>query len=133
VFGSDADPVFFSIERTPCFGKCPAYMITVQRDGSATYVGRSNAEREGTYTGKVDQTTMVKLFDKANAVGFFDMQDKYDGPITDIPSTIIRLNANGRDKKVHGRYKTPPSFKPFAQFADSLLLPVTWTKVSDEK
>jgi hypothetical protein len=133
VFGSDADPVFFSIERTPCFGKCPAYTITIQRDGGATYVGRSNVDREGTYTSKVDNVMMVKLFDKANAIGFFDMQDKYDGPITDIPSTIIRMSANGRDKKVVGRYKTPSSFKPFAQFADSLLLPLEWTKVNEEK
>jgi hypothetical protein len=133
VFGSDADPVFFSLERTPCFGKCPAYVITIQRDGSATYVGRSNAEREGTYTGKVDEATMVKLLDKANEIGFFDMQDKYDGQVTDLPSTIIRVNANGKDKKVIGRYRTPSSFKPFAAYADSLLVPVQWTKVNDEK
>lgn len=133
VFGSDADPVFFSLERTPCFGKCPAYTITVRRDGSATYVGRSNTEREGTYTGQVDQAIMVKLLDKAKSIGFFDMEDKYDGPVTDLPSTIIRVNADGKDKKVVGRYKTPSSFKPFAQFADSLLLPLEWTRVNDQK
>ncbi len=133
VFGSGTDPVFFSLERTPCFGKCPAYTVTIMADGTARYKGRSNAPREGEFTGKVDKATMQALFDRATAIGFFGYQDKYDSQVTDIPSTIIRLNADGKDKKVLGRVKTPPAFKPFAAYADSLLAPVVWTKVTDVK
>lgn len=133
VFGSQSDSVFFSLQRTPCFGKCPAYTVTVKADGTALYTGRSNAPREGEFTGKVDRATMQALFDRATAIGFFGFEDKYDGPVTDIPSTIIRMNADGKDKKVLGRVKTPPAFKPFAAYADSLLAPVVWTKVTDVK
>ena len=133
VFGSSSDPVFFSMERTPCFGKCPAYTVTIKADGSARYTGRSNAPREGEFTGTVDRATMQALFDRASSIGFFSYQDKYDSQVTDIPSTIIRLNADGKDKKVVGRVKTPPAFKPFAAYADSLLAPVPWTKVAEVK
>lgn len=132
-FGSDADRVFFSLQRTPCFGKCEAYTVTIFSDGSAHYTGRSNAPREGDFTGKVDKATMQALFDRASAIGFFGFQDKYDGQVTDLPSTIIRMNADGKDKKVVGRVKTPTAFKPFAAYADSLLAPVAWTKVAEDK
>ncbi len=132
-FGSDADSTFFSLERTPCFGKCPAYTVIINADGSARYVGRSNAPRQGTYTGRVDSGIMQLLLERAKAISFFDLAEKYDGQVTDLPSTIIRVNADGRDKKVFGRYKTPPAFKPFAAFADSLLLPVQWTQVAADE
>lgn len=131
VFGSGPGSTFFSLERTPCFGKCPAYTVTIMADGTAHYTGRSNAPREGKFTGKVDQRLMQGLYDRAMTIGFFDMEDKYDGQVTDLPSTIISMNANGKDKKVFGRYKTPPAFKPFAAFADSLLAPVSWVKVTE--
>ena len=132
-FGSAEDSTFFSLERTPCFGKCPAYTVTIMADGTARYTGRSNAPREGEFTGTVDKATMQALFDRAASIGFFGFEDKYDSQVTDIPSTIIRMNADGKDKKVVGRVKTPPAFKPFAAFADSLLAPVVWTKVAEVK
>ena len=132
-FGSASDKLFFSLQRTPCFGTCPAYTVEIDADGSARYTGRSNAPREGDFTGQVDKSTMQALFDRASSIGFFGFQDKYDGPVTDLPSTIIRVNANGQDKKVVGRVKTPLTFRPFAEFADSLLEAVTWTKVGDTK
>ncbi len=133
VFGSKTDSVFFSLQRTPCFGKCPAYTVRINADGSAHYTGRSHAPREGEFQGRVDKATMQALYDRASAIGFFAFQDKYDGPVTDLPSTIIRVNANGADKKVVGRVDTPRAFKPFAAYADSLLAQVHWEKVADPK
>lgn len=127
-FGNDRDPVFFSLSRTPCFGRCKAYTITIQRTGEATYLGNSNVDRIGTWKGTVDQATMDKLAERAAEIGFYAMQDTYDANVTDLPSTIVRVNADGNDKKVVGRYKYPPTFKAFAAYADSLLGPVQWTK-----
>lgn len=132
-FGSAKDSTFFSLERTPCFGRCPAYTVTIAADGSARYVGRSNAPREGEFTGQVDKATMQAILDRARSIGFFGYAEKYDGQVTDIPSTIIRVNADGQDKKVVGRMKTPPGFKPFAAYADSLLGSVRWSGGPPEK
>ncbi len=132
-FGSKTDSVFFSLQRTPCFGQCPAYTFTIYADGGARYLGRTFAPRVGEYTGKVDRASMQALYDRAVSIGFFGFQDKYDGPVTDLPSTIIKVNADGKEKQVVGRVKTPPAFKPFAAFADSLVTRVEWTKVEEVK
>ncbi|MBP7408010.1 MAG: hypothetical protein KA941_04550 [Flavobacteriales bacterium] len=121
-----SDSLFFSMERTPCFGTCKAYRIEVYRSGFATYDGRSNVEKQGKHTTRVDQATMLALFNKAESLGFFAMQDKYDGEVTDLPSTVIRVSGGGVTKKVIGRVGQPAGFKALAAFADEQLLPLPW-------
>ncbi len=128
-FGSATDSLFFSLERTPCFGKCPAYTVTIYRSGYATYEGRTHAPRQGRHTGRVDRATLETLLAKADAIGYFGLEDSYDGPVTDLPSTITRIVSGDRDKRIVARYKTPPALKTFAQQADTLLKDVMWTPV----
>jgi len=126
-FGSSSDSLFFSLERTPCFGKCAAYTVNIYRSGFAEYIGRSNAPREGRHTGRVERQVMGQLIDQAEAINYFGLADTYDGPVTDLPSTITRIVSGDRDKRIVARYKTPPPLKSFAQQADSLLKDVVWT------
>ena len=132
-FGSPTDSLFFSLERTPCFGKCPAYTVTIFRSGHATYEGRSFDPREGLHTGRVDRATMEELLTRAEAIGYFGLQDSYDGPVTDLPSTITRIVSGDRDKRIVARYRTPPDLKAFAQRADTLLKDVVWTPVEGSR
>lgn len=128
---SAQDSVWFQLRRTPCFGTCPVYAITVLEDGRATYSGGRFAPRQGEYTGKVGAETMEKLWSLAEEAGFFGLQDKYDGPVTDLPSTIMRFHGKGKDKQVVGRVGTPTSFKVLAEAAEELLAPVEWTLVKE--
>ncbi len=125
------DSVYFMIERTACYGTCPAYKLTIFQSGEALYEGRRFADREGRFTGRVDAATMQALKDAAEASGFYRLEKEYDMPVTDLPSLIIRLNTGGRDKKVVGRVGTPQSFKDLGQQVEKLLSGVEWTKVGD--
>src|SRR5262245_5877604 len=69
-----------SLERTPCFGACPIYKLTIKADGSVKYVGKRFVERAGTYTAHVGEgriQLLLPIFDKA---GFWKMKDKYTLP-----------------------------------------------------
>ena len=127
----NSDSVYFSIERTPCFGSCPTYKLTIFQDGSATYEGRRFSPREGRYTGHVDQAKMNALKAVADSLGFYKLNDKYDQPVTDLPSVIIRLHADERDKQVIGRVGSPEEFKALTKRAEALLADVEWTKVGE--
>ena len=126
------DSVYFSIQRTPCFGTCPSYTLTILENGTATYKGGRFAPREGNYVGKVDAETMEKLWVMAEEAGFFGMQDKYDAQVTDLPSTIIRFHGKGKNKEVLARQGTPLAFKNLAVSVEELLAPVQWTLVPGE-
>ncbi|MBK8339180.1 MAG: hypothetical protein IPK99_03870 [Flavobacteriales bacterium] len=126
-----ADSLFFSIERTPCFGKCPAYRIKVYRSGYATYEGISNVERLGMNRGQVGLDTLAVLLKEAEAIGYFDLQDSYDRQVTDIPSTRLRMVSGARDKAILARAGVPPELKAFALRADELLLPMKWERAPE--
>ena len=131
--GTEGDSIYFSIERTPCFGSCPTYKLTIFQDGSATYEGRRFATREGSYTGHVNADTMKQLKDLAEAKGFYAMDDKYDKPVTDLPSVIIRIHADTRNKQVIGRVGAPQAFKNLTKEVETLLAEVEWTKVEEPR
>jgi len=130
---AEADSLFFSLERTPCFGACPAFRIKIYRSGSATYEGRGNVERMGMHSGSVTPEMMEDLLTKAEGYGFFGMNDTYDAQVTDLPSTIIQVNSNGRMKKVVARVGTPPAFKSFAGYAERALTPLEWTSLAPKQ
>ncbi|MEZ4756141.1 MAG: DUF6438 domain-containing protein [Flavobacteriales bacterium] len=125
----EADSLFFSLERTPCFGQCKTYRIQVYRSGFAVYEGSSFVEKIGTHHGRVGSDTLALLLRKAEEIDFFNMQDRYDSQVTDLPSTIVQVVANGKNKRVVARVGTPPALKSFAAFADELLFPVAWKPV----
>lgn len=127
--GEKEDSLVFSIGRTPCFGTCKAYWINVYRSGYATFSGNSNVEKIGPHEGWVGQDTIVMLINEAYRIGFFELEDIYDGPVTDLPSMTIQVVANDKDKKVTGRVGTPTKLKNFGKLADELLFPVAWIPI----
>lgn len=123
------DSLFLSLERTPCFGTCKAYRIHVYRSGYATFEGRSNVEKVGMHEARIGKDTLSQLLNEAERLTFFDLDTLYDGQVTDLPSTIIRVAGNGKDKRVKGRYNMPERFKAYGTFIDELLFPVAWRPV----
>ena len=106
--------LFFSCERTPCFGQCPAFRIDMYRSGMPPTTGRSNVERKACYTGRGQQDTLAALLKEAEGVGFFDLDDPYDGHVTDLPSMHLRLVAAMGRTSDHGTLQgTHRRFKEF--------------------
>ncbi len=127
---ASGDSLVFSLQRTPCFGTCKAYTVNVYRSGYATFEGRSNVDKEGLHQTRLATEKIQALVDEAEANGFFKLEDKYDAAVTDLPSSIIRVVANGKDKKVIGRVGTPESFKAFVAKAEEMLYPLPWKPVA---
>jgi hypothetical protein len=124
-----ADSLVLSIERTPCFGACKAYRLHVYRSGYATYEGRVNVEKEGMHEARVGRDTLDAILREAERIGFFALDDVYDSPVTDLPSTIIHIALDKRDKRVLGRVGTPASFRSFAEYIEELLVPLAWKPI----
>lgn len=123
---SPADSLVISLQRTPCFGQCKAYTINVYRSGYATFNGRSNVELEGLHHARVGLDTLRTLLAEAERIGFYQLDDVYDRNVTDLPSSILRLVGNGKDKRVVGRVGTPENFTRFFTKAEEMLFPIAW-------
>ena len=99
--------VLITLERTACFGTCPVYKLSISGDGKVVYEGIRFVNITGTQTTQISQDKIKELVDEFYNIGYFALKDKYDAPITDMPTTITSIAIDGRIKKVGNYYGAP--------------------------
>lgn len=76
-----------TIERTMCYGTCPAYKVSIYRDGTVEYAGDAYVKTRGAATGHISPDQVAELdalFAKAH---YLDLAAAYDHvEMTDLPS-----------------------------------------------
>src|SRR5689334_10106440 len=50
-----------TFERTPCFGTCPVFKVSVSGSGAVRFDGVGNVDSVGTYTGRIDEKSAAAL------------------------------------------------------------------------
>lgn len=104
-------PIIISLERTPCFGRCPVYSIKIHESGLVIYNAEKNTDTTGCFYKVLTKEELQTLKNKFIANGFMDMADKYPeegkAPV-DLPSCVLVFNNNGTTKTVRDkRWDTP--------------------------
>ncbi|PCI93888.1 MAG: hypothetical protein COB15_15460 [Flavobacteriales bacterium] len=116
------ESLFLTMERTPCFGKCPNYKITIFNTGNVVYEGLNFVEKKGKYTKTLSQKQLKEIQDHISILKIFEMNDKYDSPITDIPSVHLFIVYNNQKKKILDRVNGPKELKQFEKLIDHLVI-----------
>ncbi len=128
---SEKYPVI-SLDRSGCFGSCPAYTLTLRGDGSATYIGKSDVQRVGNWRAKVDEKSLRYLMSAFEAIKFFELKDVYDDMVTDIPTYTLSYQLGDSTKKVTDRFGPPPGLRELERSIDSVAETLKWNKVAAE-
>lgn len=89
-----------TMERTPCFGSCPAYRLTVYGDGRVVYDGLAFVATEGRRTAQLEPAQVQSLIAAVERADFFKLNDEYIVDATDLPGTRTAIALNGRTKTV---------------------------------
>jgi Domain of unknown function (DUF6438) len=100
-----------SLERTPCFGRCPVYGISVLPSGVVSYEGRANVRVVGTATSRISPDRVQALLLELERAGYFTFANRYalSEPTclrysTDSPSAISSATFRGRTKRIEHDY-----------------------------
>lgn len=124
---------FASIVKSPCFGKCPTYNMTIYSDGFVELNGIRDIDLIGKFTAQLTEAQVQNFRIRANRTGFMDMKDSYDCSITDVPSATSTINLNGVTKSVFRRCDFPPSILKFEELFDELLKIKKWTAAKENQ
>lgn len=100
----DLRSVSITLERTPCDGTCPAYVITLHGNGRVEYLGKARVDIPGSQTITVDPQSILDLLKTFEEIHFFDLQNRYFEDCTDLPTAIISLHVDARFKQVSNYY-----------------------------
>lgn len=103
----DIESVLITMERTVCFGTCPAYSLEIYGNGTVVYEGYDFVAVEGRQTAQIPQESLRSLVGEFYRAGYFSLQDRYEQPVTDLPSTTTSITVDGKTKSVY-RYGFGP-------------------------
>jgi hypothetical protein len=97
---TDLSTVEISLERTTCFGWCPAYTVTIYGDGRVRYSGRRFVREIGEREGHVPVDTVRSLVQRFTAISFWELNDHYSYGDSDSPSARLVMRTGDRSKRV---------------------------------
>jgi hypothetical protein len=123
-----------TLERTTCYGTCPAYRLALHPDGSVYYEGKDYVREKGRRTGRIAPEAFQKIAVKVAAIRFFDLHDEYNSQeingattfVTDQPTTITTVTRGGQTKKIENYFGGPKRLYELEQLIDQLTESYKW-------
>jgi hypothetical protein len=106
--GSDAA---VSLERTPCFGGCPVYRISVTPEGVVSYEGRARVRHLGAASKRIKPDGVAALLSELDRGGYFSFAPRYTPSepacgryATDSPTAITSVTMGDRTHRIEHDY-----------------------------
>ena len=95
-----------TLERTTCFGTCPAYKLTIFDDGKVVFEGKKFVKHKGREEGQITKAQLDELVRAFNRINYMKLDDEYVGDRcpdmwTDYPSAITSINQKGQVKRIN--------------------------------
>ena len=96
----DISDVVITLERSQCYGSCPAYKLSIYGDGRVVYQGQSHVRVKGMQTAQISADRVRELVQAFDAAGFYSMDAEYHPPTTDRPAYTTAIALAGKVTKV---------------------------------
>ena len=96
----DLRSVKIELSRGVCYGRCPAYSVTIRGDGSVRFDGQRYVQVPGKQDARIDPTAVRSLVQQFEDAKFFAADDKYIAEVTDNPTYTLTLTVDGKTKSV---------------------------------
>ncbi len=130
--------VMASLERTMCYGTCPAYVVVVHEDGSVDYDGQQFVKLTGKHAERISPQQVQALREAFIAAQFDAFNDSYEHEnVTDNPSaTLTFVGPGGATKTVrhyHGDRSAPPALTKLEDDFDRIVGTDQWIGTQEER
>jgi hypothetical protein len=114
------------MERTPCFGFCPDYSLTIFGNGTVIYEGRNFVETTGQKVTTISREDVRMLVNEFYEIDYFSLKDEYTDQVTDLPTTTTSIRIDGRFKQVVDYYGAPEHLRNLEDTIDDVTKSYVW-------
>lgn len=123
------------MDRSACYGTCPAYSLEINNDGSVKYTGRSFVDFEGVYTTTVSTKKVEEIFTAFEKYNVDTCSSEYNSMIQDVPGIFYNIEYNNKKKQnITNAHFGPQFLIELANKIDSAIkVDDSWTKVEAEE
>lgn len=109
------------LRKTPCFGDCPIYEMTIDKEGNVVFNGIKYVSEVGKKTFVLTEEELKTINEKLNSKDFSTYEKIYDNPkIMDLPSTYIAHN--GKQVQIRVWKDAPATLIDLHEYLESILL-----------
>jgi hypothetical protein len=92
-------------------GNCPVFRAEIYSNGFIVYDGIRFVENVGLFSGKLSREKLERLHRAFAETNFFELEDEYVEPWTDLPTVFISYSREGIRKKIKDYYGAPDQLK----------------------
>jgi hypothetical protein len=99
------------LERQPCFGTCPVYVVNVDSAGHVRFDGRAHVQTMGTATGDISRDDFRGMADRLVESGVLSFDSTYvagapgcGAYATDMPIVTLSVVVDGTTKHIRHDY-----------------------------
>jgi hypothetical protein len=131
-----ADSAAVTLERTPCFGSCPVYLVTTSGSGAVRFEGKSHVSHAGSAVGRIPKARLDSLLAELETAGYFDFEEHYTpgspacgNTATDLPTVTTSVSLHGRIKRIEhyrGCAGAPRALSRLEERIDEVLNTAQW-------
>jgi NADH:ubiquinone oxidoreductase subunit E len=123
--------IAITLERTPCFGACPVYTVTILQDGTVIYEGTDFVTVAGEQTSQITPETVEVMVEAFENAGYFEWNAEYtDQNVTDLPSVTTSVTRDGETHQIThytGDYSAPLVLSFLENWIDEMVGTAAWT------
>lgn len=124
------EDLIIRLRRTPCYGSCPVYLLTVNAGGKVKFFGQDHTETKGQAEGRISPEQVRQLIGEFKKAKFFDLEESYTTKDckTDFPSARTTILINGRVKKIDHNLgcEAPPELTELEKRIDEVVNSKQW-------
>ena len=126
------EDLVITLERTPCFGKCPVYSLKIKGDGTVIYSGVQFVKVTGIQETTISIDDVEQLLIEFEQADYFSLDDSYTKfGKSDMPSANTSISLGGQTKSVnhyHGDLTAPKSLTKLEDRIDEIVNSDQWIK-----
>lgn len=89
-----------TLQRTGCFGTCPAYTVEIHGDGTVLYRGNNYVLVMGEHRDQISKDSVSQLVDAFRKADYFSLRNQYFYSVTDNPTYKTSIAFDGHEKSV---------------------------------
>lgn len=126
-----------TLERKPCYGTCPVYLVRVDHTGQVDFTGRANVRQSGNAASRISSDAFARIETAVVAARLDSLPSSYSAGTaacgvyrTDFPTVVLSATSSaGRTQTLRhdlGCSAAPRSLRDLYQLIDSVANTNQW-------
>ena len=100
-------PKLLSYSKSPCYGYCPHFDMTVYEGGWTIFEGKRYTATSGTAIFKMSEEQLDTMLQQCHQADIWSAEAAYGMRVQDLPTTTVHVYEKNRDKAVQWRMRHP--------------------------